>query len=72
MTSKCTKDAKKVYVLLVMVSIASRKRTLTGMTVYQNVTIDTSFNPPLLLLDSTYNKEEKLRKIARYKITNNF
>jgi hypothetical protein len=54
MASKCTKDAKKVYVLLVMVSIASRNRTLT--TVYQNVTIDTSFNPPLFSLDPLLQK----------------
>jgi|688.fasta_scaffold791504_1 hypothetical protein len=68
MSQKTSND----YAPLVMVSIWGRKRTLPHKTVYQNGSIDTSFNPPLLLLDSTYNKEEKLRKIARYKITNNF
>ncbi len=42
-TSKRTKDAENVYAPLVMVS---RKRTLAGKTVYQNRSIDTSFDPP--------------------------
>jgi hypothetical protein len=43
--SKCTKDAENVYAPLVNVSIGARKRTLTGKTVFQNGSIDTSFDP---------------------------
>jgi hypothetical protein len=36
MTSKCTKDAEKIYALLVMVSIGGQKKTIAGQTVYKN------------------------------------
>jgi hypothetical protein len=39
---------------LVMVSIYGRKRTLADKTVYQNGSIDTSFDPPLFSLDRTF------------------
>jgi hypothetical protein len=54
MTSKCTRVAENVYAPLVMVPIGARKRTLAGQTVYKNESIDTSFDPPLFSLDSTF------------------
>ncbi len=51
--SKCAKYAENVFALLVMVSIGALKRTLAGKTVYQNGSIDTSFDPPQFSLDST-------------------
>ncbi len=45
MASKCAKDADNVYAPLVMVSIGGRKRTLASKTVYQNVSIDTIYDP---------------------------
>ncbi len=53
--SKCTKDAETVYARLVMVSIWGWKRTLAGKRVHHNGSIDTSFDPPLFSLDSTFN-----------------
>jgi hypothetical protein len=50
--SKYTMDAKNVYAPLVMVSTWDRKRTLADKTIYQNGSIDTSFDPPISL-DST-------------------
>jgi hypothetical protein len=37
-----------------MVSIGARKRALAGYSVYHNGSIDTSFDPPLFSLDSTF------------------
>jgi hypothetical protein len=54
MASICSKDAENVYAPLVMVSIWGRKRTLSDYTVYQNGSIDTSFDPPLFSLDLTF------------------
>ncbi len=63
--SKCTKDAQNVYAPLVMVSIWGRKRTLDNKRVYQNGSIDTRFDPPLLSLDSTFNKlSKKILKVT--------
>jgi len=45
-----TKDAENVHAPLVMVFIWGRKRTLTDKTVYQNGSIDTSFDLPLCSL----------------------
>jgi hypothetical protein len=50
MASKCTKDAIEKGKILC--SIGGRKRSLAGKTVYQNVSIDTSFDPPLFSFDS--------------------
>jgi hypothetical protein len=47
--------AENVYATLVMVSGGGQKRTITGKIAYQNRSIDTSFNPPLFSLDSTFN-----------------
>ncbi len=47
--------AENIYAPLVMVSIGGQKRTLTGKIAYQNGSIDTSFDPPLFSLDSTFN-----------------
>ncbi len=58
MAAKCAKDAEHVYVPLVMVSIGGRKRTLVRKTVYQSASIDTRFNRPIFLLDSTAPKYE--------------
>jgi hypothetical protein len=52
--SKCTKGAENVYAPLVIVYIWGRKRTLVDKTVYQNRSIDPSFDPPLFSLDSTF------------------
>ena len=52
--SKCTKDAKTVYVALVMVSIWGRKMTLADKTVYRYGSVDTNFDPPWFSLDSTF------------------
>ncbi len=49
-----SKDADKVYAPLMMVSIGSRKRTLACQTVFKNGLIDTTFDPPLFSLDSTF------------------
>jgi hypothetical protein len=46
-------NAKNVNAPLVMVSIWDRKRKLADETVYQNGSIDTSFDPPVSL-DSTF------------------
>jgi hypothetical protein len=45
--TNCTKDAENVSASLVIVSIWGRKRTLADKTVYQNGSIDTSFDPSL-------------------------
>jgi hypothetical protein len=45
-----SKDAENVYAPLVMVSIWGWKRTLADKTVYQNGSIDTSFDLPLCSL----------------------
>jgi hypothetical protein len=44
-----------IHAPLVMVSIGARKRSLAGQTAYKNGSIDTSFEPPLFSLDSTFN-----------------
>ncbi len=53
-TKMCDKDAENVYAPLVMVSIGAGKRTLAGKTVYKNGSIDTSLDPLLFSLDSTF------------------
>jgi hypothetical protein len=54
MASICSKDAENVYAPLVMVSIWGRKRTLSDNTVYQNGSIDTSFDSSLFSLHHTF------------------
>jgi hypothetical protein len=66
MASKCNKDAENVYAPLVMVSIGAQKRTLAGKTVYQNRSIDTSFNPLPFSLDSTFNVYTETRSIRDF------
>jgi hypothetical protein len=51
--SKCNKVAENIDVPLMMVSIYGLKRTLPK-TVYRNESTDTSFDPTLLTLDSTF------------------
>jgi hypothetical protein len=51
--SKCTKDSENLFAPL-MVSIGGWKMTLAGKTVYQNGSIDTSFDPPSFSLDSAF------------------
>jgi hypothetical protein len=53
--SKCAKDAENFYSPLVMVAIWGQKMTLPNKTVYQNGSIDASFDPPLFSLDITFN-----------------
>jgi hypothetical protein len=55
MASKCTKDAENVYAPLVNRDgvYLGPGNTLAGQTFYNNGSIDTSFDPPLFLLDST-------------------
>jgi hypothetical protein len=48
------KDTENVYAPLVIVSILGRKRTLADTTVYQNGSIETSFDTPLFSFDSTF------------------
>jgi hypothetical protein len=45
--SKCTKDAENFYAPLVMVAIWGQKMKHANKTVYQNGSIDASFDPPL-------------------------
>jgi hypothetical protein len=56
--SKCTKDAEIVYAPLGMVSMWGRERTLADKTVYQNGSNDTSFDPSLFSLDTTFKGEK--------------
>jgi hypothetical protein len=45
-----SKDAENFYAPLVMVAIWGQKMTLANKTVYQNGSIDASFDPPLFSL----------------------
>ncbi len=66
---------KKLSIILLKRLCSSRDDVHLGpekdRTVFQNTSINTCFDTPLFSLDSAYKKEEKLRKIARYKITIN-
>jgi hypothetical protein len=54
MASKSTKAAENVYETFVIVSIGAWYMTLAGNTVYTYGSIDTTFDPPQFLLDSTF------------------
>ncbi len=49
-------DADNVYAPVVIVSIWDRKRILAGQRVYQNRSIDTSFDPPQFSIDITFQR----------------
>ncbi len=52
-----TKDGENIYPPFVMASIWGRKGTLADKTVYQNGSINTSFDTPLFSLDSTFKSQ---------------